>query len=222
VIPVRGAGPWRSVAGRSDARVAIPLIVGVLLAGAGALAGTASAQPARAPEVAPDREPEVAPEAAPDREPDIGPAPSAVRVTSLDGIYLALGPVAAFVRADGPDGPDGKWDGGFGGEISLVRVRERDLLASLGITAGALRLAAADRGRLWSEVLAGTRLAGIHAGLGAGASVDIDEVRAPRWGGHGMVWIFAGVVPYARVGVVEESGLLVEIGVKVALPVMDW
>jgi hypothetical protein len=139
-----------------------------------------------------------------------------VRVTSLDDTYLALGPTAALVRVDG------QWDGGFGGEITLVRVREHEPLAALGLAAGALRLAADDRGRVWSEVLAGTRLAGIHAGLGAGASVDIDAVRAPRWGGHATVWIFAGVVPYARVGVVEEDGAFAEIGIKIAFPVADW
>ncbi len=121
-------------------------------------------------------------------------------MTTLDGTYLALGPMAALVRAGGGAA---SWDGGFGGEIFLVRVREQEAVASLGISAGALRLAADDRGRAWSEILLGSRIAGIHAGLGAGASVEIDEVRAPRWGGHATVWIFAGVVPYARMGVVE-------------------
>lgn len=168
----------------------------VLCALCGAWSDTAAAQPAPAP--------------------DGAPAPAAVRVTSLDGTYLALGPAAAFVHADG------QWDGGFGGEISLVRVRERERVAALGLAAGALRLAAVDRGRVWAELLAGSRLAGLHAGLAAGATMEIDETRPPRWGGHATVWIFAGVVPYARLGVVEEGGPFAEMGIKIALPVVDW
>jgi hypothetical protein len=193
-----------------------------ILLWAGAGPGTAAAQPAGTTDAATDGEP-APPVGTPDGEPappvgtpDGEPALLPVRVTSLDGTYLALGPVASFVRTDG------KWDGGFGGEISLVRVREREPLSALGIAAGVLRLAADDRGRVWSELMVGTRLAGIHAGLGAGVGVEIDSVRAPRWGGHATVWIFAGVVPYARVGVVEEGGLFAEIGLKIALPVVDW
>ena len=147
------------------------------------------------------------------------PAPAAaapVRVTSLDGTYLALGPTAALVRVDG------QWDGGFGGELSLVRVREREPLAALGVAVGALRLAADDRGRVWSELLAGTRLAGFHMGVGAGAGVDIDAVEGARLGAHATVWIFAGVVPYARVGMVEGGGPFGEVGIKIAFPVLDW
>jgi hypothetical protein len=149
----------------------------------------------------------------------VAPAPVA-RVTTLDGTYLALGPTVALVRA-GENGA-ASWDGGFGGEIALVRVREHEAMASLGIAAGALRLAAIDRGRAWSEILLGSRIGGIHAGLGAGASVEIDEVRPPRWGSHATVWIFAGVVPYARMGVVEGGGSFAEIGIKIAFPVFSW
>lgn len=173
----------------------------MLLAGAGS--GMAAAEPAgRAGASAPAQ------------------AAPAVRVTTLDGTYLALGPSAALVRTR-EDG-QASWDGGFGGEIALVRVREHEPVASLGIAAGALRLAAADRGRAWSELLLGSRIAGIHAGLAAGASVEIDEVRPPRWGGHATVWIFAGVVPYARAGVVEGGGSFAEIGIKIAFPVFSW
>jgi hypothetical protein len=201
-------------------RAAIAMILGMVLAGSGAAAGTAWAQAAPGPDAAPDGD-SAAPDApgdGPDSGPDSGPAPSAVRVTSLDGTYLALGPMAAFVRADGLDG---KWDGGFGGEISLVRVRERELLASLGIVVGALRLAVEERGRLWAEVLAGTRLAGIHAGLGIGGGVEIDAEDGLGTG-HATVWIFAGVIPYARVGMVEGDGPFAEIGIRVALPVVDF
>ena len=141
-------------------------------------------------------------------------------MTTLDGTYLALGPIAALVRAG--EAGEASWDGGFGGEIVLVRVREHEAVASLGISAGALRLTTEDRGRAWSEIMLGSRIAGIHAGLGAGASVEIDEVRPPRWGGHATVWIFAGVVPYARMGVVEGGGPFAEIGIKIAFPVFSW
>jgi hypothetical protein len=185
------------------------MILGMLLAGIGAAPGTGWVQPAPGPDggraASPDSE---------DSE-DSEPAPSTVRVTSLDGTYLALGPLAAFVRADE------KWDGGFGGEIALVRVREHETLASLGIIAGALRQAVEERGRLWAEVMAGTRLAGIHAGLGVGGGLEIDaEKGLPA--GHATVWIFAGVVPYARVGMVEGMGPFAEIGIKVLLPAIGF
>jgi hypothetical protein len=185
----------RACAGRVRLAILSGLASLGIVSGLAAWPGAAAAQPVRAPGEA---------------------VPSVARETSLDGMYLALGPTAALVRVDG------QWDGGFGGEISLVRVREREPLSALGLAAGALRLTADDRGRAWSEVLAGARLAGVHAGLGAGASVDIDAVRAPRWGGHVTVWIFAGVVPYARAGVVEGVGSFVEVGIKVAFPVVDW
>jgi hypothetical protein len=177
-------------------------LVGLLLGCAGAGPGRAAAEPAgRAGEGAPAR------------------AKPAVRLTTLDGTYLALGPTAALVRTD----EDGQaiWDGGFGGEIALVRVREHEPVASLGLAAGALRLSSADRGRAFGEILLGSRIAGIHAGLGAGTSVEIDDVRPPRWGGHATVWIFAGVVPYARAGVVEGGGSFAEIGIKIAFPVFS-
>ncbi|HWN67773.1 MAG TPA: hypothetical protein VNM90_09030 [Haliangium sp.] len=168
---------------------------------AGAWPAAAEAQPGRT--------------AAPEAAPDSGPSPGAVRVTSLDGTYLALGPIAAFVRQDG------KWDGGFGGEISVVRVREREPLAALGLSVGALLLAEDDRGRLWGEILVGSRLAGIHVGLGAGGGVEVDAVQG-RGAGHATVWIFTGVVPYARVGVVEEVGAFAEIGLKIGLPAVEF
>ena len=204
--PSSGSGsPARSVpgarAGCASRTRGQAWLIALLLGCAGA--GVAAAEPAR-------RTRESAPP---------GPAP-AVRVTTLDGTYLALGPTASLVRTR-EDG-QASWDGGFGGEIALVRVREQEAVASLGISAGALRLSSADRGRAWSEILLGSRIAGIHAGLAAGASVEIDEVRPPRWGGHATVWIFAGVVPYARMGMVEGGGPFAEIGIKIAFPVFSW
>lgn len=143
-------------------------------------------------------------------------APSLRATADLDGVHLALGPVASLVRTGA------RWDGGFGGEISLIQVRERAWLSALGVGAGALRLAAEDRGRSWLELQVGARVAGVHAGLGAGASVDFDGVRPPRWGGHCTLWFFAGVIPYARVGVVEEGGSFAELGVRIALPALRW
>jgi hypothetical protein len=183
-----------------------------LLIWAGAWPAAATAEPAEpaAPAAAEPAE-SAAPAAVEPAEP--AAALPGVRVTNLDGLYLALGPTAALVRADG------QWDGGFGGEISLVRVREREPLAALGLTAGALRLVDEDRGRAWSELLAGSRIAGVHVGLGAGASVELDELRPPRWGGHATLWIFAGVVPYARLGMVEGGGSFAEMGIRIAFPV---
>ena len=51
----------------------------------------------------------------------------------LDGLYVWLGPVGAASRIDQT------WDSTVGGDLSIVRVREREWLGAIGGTVGASR-----------------------------------------------------------------------------------
>src|SRR5688572_25444359 len=119
----------------------------------------------------------------------------------LDGLYLAAGPLGGgAVSQDG-------WTGTFGGEVLLVRVRERRPLAAVGLVAGAVRYADVERGRLSLDLLAGTRrLFGIATGLQAGGVVEVDEIRRPRAGLQATLWLYAGILPYVRAGTLQDSG----------------
>jgi hypothetical protein len=142
-------------------------------------------------------------------------APRLRSTADLDGIYLALGPAggAVYTRSS--------WDSGFGGEISLVRVREQEFLGALGLGIGGIRFATEDRGRIWADVQLGSRRPlGLGAGLNAGVTAELDAVIPPRWGAQATLWVFLGVLPYVRVGTIQQSGLFVDLGVKIALPVL--
>lgn len=135
----------------------------------------------------------------------------------LDGVYLALGPVGALVHVEDD------WDGAFGGEISLWRVRERAVVSAVGAALGGHKFSERDGGQVWAELLAAHRTVwGLAIGLGAGGTVALDEFRSPRWGAHGELWVFAGVIPYVRIGSVEASGAFLDFGVKIALPAVRW
>ncbi|HEY4056984.1 MAG TPA: hypothetical protein VGM39_10250, partial [Kofleriaceae bacterium] len=56
-------------------------------------------------------------------------------------------------------------------------------------------------------------------GASLGPLVDLAADSHPRIGGSVGVWAFLGVTPYARVGIVQESGAFAEIGVHIAFPV---
>jgi hypothetical protein len=131
----------------------------------------------------------------------------------LDGYYLWLGPTGAASMVDED------WDSTFGGDLAFVRIREREALAAIGLDAGAWLATARDGGRVWVDVLAGTRIAGRIYGISAGPLVEFAELQHPRYGGSVGVWAFFGVTPFARVGVVEELGAFVDVGVHIALPV---
>jgi hypothetical protein len=142
------------------------------------------------------------------------PLPSPAK---LDGVYLALGPVGALVHVEDD------WDGAFGGEMSLWRVREHDLVSGLGVSIGGHKFSEREGGRVWSEVLAAHRLRwGLALGVAAGATAEVDQVTPPRYGAYGSVWVFAGVIPYVRVGTVQSEGTFVDLGVKIALPALRW
>lgn len=151
------------------------------------------------------------------------PAPArddaAATTASLDGLYLALGPVAAAVYA----ADDEVWDGGFGGELMVVRVRERAWLGAYGLAVGGERFVEAGNGRLWGDFLVATkRLLGVAVGVSAGLAVEVGDLQAPRFGWQTTIWSFAGVIPYVRVGSVEKSGTFVDAGLKIALPALRW
>ncbi len=147
-----------------------------------------------------------------------GASAQSMRSTAdLDGIYLAVGPIAAVVR-----GTDG-WDGAFGGELTLVRVAERRPVAAWALNLGGARFGTRNAGRLWLEGMVGTRrLVGVVVGVAAGPTVEVDEQIPPRAGIQGSVWLYAGVLPYLRVGAVRNGGRFVEIGLKLSLPAVRW
>ena len=151
-------------------------------------------------------------------EPDPPPrrAPTVVKTDpswDLDGLYLWLGPSGAASRVDA------SWDSTIGGDLSLVRVRERDLVGVLGLTLGASRWTERGGGRLWLDAIAGTRV-GRMVGVSAGPILELDELAHPRLGGSIGVWGFLGVTPFARVGIVDELGGFIEFGLHIALPVL--
>lgn len=150
------------------------------------------------------------------------PASDGFHADGLDGFHVAVGPLGAVTRASG------EWDGNFGVGAQVMRIREESIVTSLGVGAGASRYARADdaglgrgSGRVWLESSAGFRLpGGLVMGLGAGVVAEVDAIRPARWGAQGTVWVFAGVIPYVRVGSVEKNGAYIDFGIKVALPVL--
>lgn len=146
-------------------------------------------------------------------EPRVGP--SGERPSwDLDGQYLWLGPAGAASRVEGA------WDTTFGAEATVVRVREGAPLGAIGGSAGASLWTERDGGRIWVDAVAGTRLAGRMYGATIGPLVELSALAHPRLGGSVGVWAFFGVVPYARVGIVDELGAFAEVGLHIALPVL--
>jgi hypothetical protein len=135
----------------------------------------------------------------------------------LDGTYVALGPLGTATRVEEA------WDAAFGGELSLTRVREHRRISALGVAVGAMRFAERDGGRLWVEALAASRRPfGIPVGLGLGPTLEVHEVTPPLLGGEVTLWIFAGAIPYARLGIQENTGVFMDFGIKIALPALRW
>ena len=138
-------------------------------------------------------------------------------IGDLDGNYVGIGLIANAVHMEGA------WDGAFGGEISLSRIREEKPVAVLGLALGGMHFAKGDNGRLWAELTAANRtFFGFTWGICGGLTVEVDELDPPRWGGHGTLWLFAGVIPYVRIGAVENTGVFMDFGVKVTLPAFRW
>lgn len=139
------------------------------------------------------------------------------RASSLDGAYLALGPVtgATYVESD--------WTSAVGLQVSALRVREGGLPAVIGLNVGGARLGGREGGRVWLEVAAGVRSPlPLPAGACLGAMVDLQDATRPRPGVHGTIWIYAGIIPYVRAGQVAGQGPFVEAGLQILLPTLRF
>lgn len=136
----------------------------------------------------------------------------------MDGHYLTIGPVAGAAYAQH------SWNSFVGAELSWVRLRERRMPAAWGVSLGAVSWGSRSGGKLWGELEVAFRrpfsrvgLPGL--GLALGPTVEVDDVLAPRWGAQGTLWIFAGIIPYVRVGAVAGEGAFFETGVMIKIPV---
>jgi hypothetical protein len=134
----------------------------------------------------------------------------------LDGLYIWLGPSGAASRIDAD------WDSTIGGDLSILRVRERDLVGTVGGSLGAARWTVRGGGRIWLDAIVGTRMLGRMTGISAGPILELSELAHPRYGGSVGVWTFVGVTPYARIGTVTDLGGFVEVGIHIALPIVRW
>lgn len=158
------------------------------------------------------------PTVTPDVPPRSGPpvvGPSGFPMSSdLDGFYVWLGPIgsATTVRGD--------WDTLFGGDVTLLRIRERAPLSAAGGSFGFSKFTANEGGRLWLDAILGTRIRDrVMAGVTLGPIVEVAALEHTRVGASIGAWLFTGVTPYVRVGAVNESGAFVELGLHLALPV---
>jgi hypothetical protein len=142
------------------------------------------------------------------------PSPVLPPTWDLDGLYLWLGPIGAVGREAAV------WDSTFGGDLALVRVREREPLGALGLTVGASKWTTHDGGRIWLDGLVGTEPVGhVMVGLTAGALLELDQISAPRIGGTVGLWAYDAIAPYVRVGYIDDLGGFVEFGLHIPLPV---
>lgn len=132
----------------------------------------------------------------------------------LDGLYLWLGPTGAASREGS------QWDSTIGGDATVIRVREHEMLGAVGGTLGAARWTARGGGRIWLDALAGTPAWGRMFGASAGPFLELSDLHHPRLGGSVGVWAFFGVTPYARIGAVSGLGAFAEVGLHIALPVI--
>ncbi len=135
-----------------------------------------------------------------------------VHAEPLDGLVLSLGPVGAAVRVRD------QWTSAAGAEASLLRIRERDLPAAVGVSFGGLGYTDRRGGRFWLEAEAGIN-APMVFGLALGTTADVQPDGRFRVGAQATLWILAGVVPYARIGTIAELGPFVEAGIMIKLPV---
>jgi hypothetical protein len=155
------------------------------------------------------------PDVPPRRTPPAVPPAHIRAVADLDGLYLWLGPSAGagYLAAS--------WDSVVGADVAVLRVREHQRLGVIGASIGAARWTARGGGRAWLEAIAGTRVADrTMVGVSAGGIVELSDVEHPRPGAMVGAWVFCGVTPYVRVGVVDSYGAVVELGVHIALPVL--
>jgi hypothetical protein len=153
--------------------------------------------------------PDPPPRRSPPRVGSAGFAPT----SSLDGLYLWLGPsgAASHVADD--------WDSTIGVDAAVVRVEENARLGVIGGSLGASRWTERGGGRVWLDAIVGTRVLGWMIGVSAGPILELSELAHPRLGASFGVWAFAGITPFARIGTVSELGTFGEIGIHLALPI---
>ena len=144
-------------------------------------------------------------------------SPESSSSSSAPSHFLAFSLLGSAIRAEG------EWDSGFGGGITVGALRDCCALGAWAAAVGFLAFSERSGGRASAEVAVGTRWpTGVLVGLSGGPLLELDELRKPRAGGQISLWVFAGVVPYVRVGTVEKSGLFVDIGVGIHLPAGRW
>lgn len=143
--------------------------------------------------------------------------PALAESADLDGHYLSLGPRGGAIYSEG------EWDGAFGGEASFYRHRGGRPLSILGASGGMIQLSELDGGHAFGEIGAGGQLGlGLRVGLGFGITARLSPTRHTRWGGHATLWGFAGAIPYVRAGILQDTGMFVDLGIRLALPTVRW
>ncbi len=188
--------------------------VGVIAIGATAYAdpgasGSSAGNGATADGVVP-----TVPDAPARAQPIVVPPASIPPTSDLDGFYVWLGPVGAASRIAG------HWDSTLGVEGAVMTVHEHALLGVAGVNLGASRWTARGGGRVWVDGLLGTHLLGHMLGASLGPIVELSDLDHPRVGGSIGLWGFAGITPFARIGVVDQLGMFAEVGIHIALPVL--
>jgi hypothetical protein len=137
--------------------------------------------------------------------------------SDLDGVHIWLGAVGAATHVES------EWDSAWGGAVAVIRIRERAPLGAIGAWLGGAHYAVRDGGRVWLDGVVGTRrLGGRMLGAGVGPVLELGDFRHPRAGAQATFWCFAGVVPYARLGVLEASGSFVEVGISLSVPALRF
>jgi hypothetical protein len=131
----------------------------------------------------------------------------------LDGTYLTAGPVAGALAIQDT------WNSAVGAELSLVRLREGRLPALLGVSVGGVVFDRTPGLRSWAELEAGIDRLPVKLGLSVGLAAQLDRVLPPRFGAQATLWVFAGIVPYVRIGVLDELGSYFEAGLMIKIPV---
>ncbi len=212
---VRGRGPMPRRGGLDAAAV---IVAGLTVGMAAASADTVGSdlEVGDGPLVPPtgNSGPPVGPDPPARRAPPVVPTPGFRPTWDLDDTYTWLGPVGAASRVDGA------WDSTFGGQLAVVRVREREMLAAIGGAIGGSAWTERGGGRVWLDALAATRIGNRMIGITGGPILELAELAHPRLGASVGVWTFVGIAPFVRVGAVSELGMFAELGIHVALPVL--
>lgn len=142
---------------------------------------------------------------------------SGIEQSELRSHFLVIDLVGSAVRTEG------NWDSGFGGAVGVGGLCGGCALAGWAASVGAMGFSERSGGQIYADLAAGTRWpTGVLMGISGGPLVELDELRRPRLGAAASIWLFAGVVPYARVGAVERGGPFLDVGLQIPLPAWRW